>query len=187
MKQKAVVFVGENSGQNNNWLDKDKREFSPAQRIEDDWTLITAGNVSTDTTNWNTMTASWGGFGELWAKPVAFIFVRPTRRTFSFVNENALFTLSFFDKTYRSALQKAGAKSGRDIDKASECGVTPIAFSNEAIGFKEAEEIIICKKLYEYDFDPRKFLDSAIETHYPDQDYHRMYIGEITSVKVKRA
>ncbi|MBQ5373195.1 MAG: flavin reductase family protein, partial [Bacteroidaceae bacterium] len=43
--------------------------------IGKEWMLITAGNIK----HFNTMTASWGGLGWLWNKPVAFIFVRPER------------------------------------------------------------------------------------------------------------
>jgi flavin reductase (DIM6/NTAB) family NADH-FMN oxidoreductase RutF len=175
------------------WVDKDIREFSgsPVQRISDEWMLITAGNVAGDKGNWNTMTASWGGLGELWAKHVAFMFIRRTRHTFAFANENPLFTLSFFDKAHHKALEIAGAQSGRDIDKAAKGGLTPIVFSgiggiDGAVGFKEAREIIICKKLYGHDFDPAGFLDPAIEKLYPQKDYHRMYIGEVLAVKVKR-
>jgi flavin reductase (DIM6/NTAB) family NADH-FMN oxidoreductase RutF len=136
------------------------------------------------------MTASWGGLGVLWGKNVAFMFIRPVRHTFSFANENPLFTLSFFDKTYRGALEIAGAKSGRDIDKAAEGGLTPIVFTGGAIdgavAFKEAAEIIICRKLYTHNFDPAGFLDPSIDSEcYPAKDYHRMYVGEVLSLKTR--
>ena len=44
-------------------------------RINKDWMLVTAGNQE----KCNTMTASWGGAGVLWNKPVSFIFIRPQR------------------------------------------------------------------------------------------------------------
>ena len=43
------------------------------------------------------MTASWGGLGVLWGKPVAFIFLRPTRYTKEFVDK-ADFILSGIDE-----------------------------------------------------------------------------------------
>ena len=43
--------------------------------IGKEWMLVTAGNKE----KFNTMTASWGGIGWLWNKPVAFIFIRPER------------------------------------------------------------------------------------------------------------
>ncbi len=41
-----------------------------------EWMLVTAGDASRFT-----MTASWGGVGYLWNKPVVFVFVRPERYT----------------------------------------------------------------------------------------------------------
>ena len=46
--------------------------------IGDRWMLITAGTPD----HCNTMTASWGGLGVLWRKPMATIYVRPQRYTF---------------------------------------------------------------------------------------------------------
>ena len=51
------------------------------ENISNEWMLITAG----DKEKFNTMTASWGGIGFLWNKPVAFIFVRPESYTFEFL------------------------------------------------------------------------------------------------------
>jgi flavin reductase (DIM6/NTAB) family NADH-FMN oxidoreductase RutF len=187
MKQTAVIPADES------WVEKDIREFAgaPAKRIGDEWMLISAGDVSGDKGGWNTMTASWGGLGVLWGRNVAFMFIRPARRTFSFADANPLFTLSFFDKAHHGALEIAGTKSGRDIDKAAACALTPIVFSGGVIGgavaFKEAAEIIICKKLYTHDFDPAGFLDPSIDPAcYPAKDYHRMFIGEIVSVQAKK-
>ncbi|AEF85033.1 conserved hypothetical protein [Treponema primitia ZAS-2] len=182
MKQTGVIPAG------NEWVENDIREFagSPAARIGDEWMLITAGDVSGDKGNWNTMTASWGGLGVLWGKNVAFMFIRNTRHTLEFANAASLFSLSFFDKPFHKALEIAGAKSGRDIDKAKEGGLTPIVFSDGSLGFKEAKEVISCRKLYAHDFDPALFVDKTIDPKiYPQKDYHRMYIGEITKLRVK--
>jgi flavin reductase (DIM6/NTAB) family NADH-FMN oxidoreductase RutF len=116
---------------------------------------------------------------------VAFVFIRPTRFTYAFVNADALFTLSFFDASYREALTLCGTRSGRDTDKAATSGLTPIVFSDGAISFKEASEILICRKLYTHDFNPAHFLDPSIEKNYPQKDYHRMFIGEIVHVRAK--
>ncbi|MDR1469518.1 MAG: flavin reductase [Spirochaetaceae bacterium] len=188
MRQTAVIPADEG------WVEKDIREFSgaPAKRIGDEWMLISAGDVSSDKGNWNTMTASWGGLGVLWGKNVAFMFIRPVRHTFSFVNAASLFTLSFFDTSHHKALGIAGAQSGRDIDKAAGCALTPIVFAggaaDGAVSFKEAKDIIVCKKLYTHDFDPARFLDPSIDSAcYPAKDYHRMFIGEVVSVKARGA
>lgn len=70
---------------------------SPIQMISDDWALLTAGKEG----DWNTMTVSWGGVGELWGKDVVFVFVRPQRYTLEFMEKYDEFTLSFFDGEYK--------------------------------------------------------------------------------------
>ncbi len=148
-------------------------------RIGREWMLITAGTAQ----DWNTMTASWGGLGVLWNKNVAFCFVRPTRHTWSFMERESRFTLSFFAEEYRGALEFCGARSGRDTDKASGAGLDPIVFDDGALSFAQAKEVLVCRKLYSQDFDPTLFKDPGIEANYPKKDYHRMYIGEIESVR----
>jgi flavin reductase (DIM6/NTAB) family NADH-FMN oxidoreductase RutF len=182
MKQKEVIPAG------SDWIEANVRDFNdaPAKRIGDEWMLISAGNVSADRGNWNTMTASWGGLGVLWSTDVAFCFIRPGRYTVEFVNAAPFFSLSFFGGEYHKALEICGVVSGRDKDKGAETGLTPVVFPDGSIGFKEATEVITCKKIYTHDFDPSRFLDpKEIEVNYPDKDYHRMFIGKITSLRIR--
>src|SRR5512139_341908 len=95
---------------------------NPFRLIGADWMLITAGSPDA----FNTMTASWGGLGVLWERKVAFCFIRPTRHTYGFIERAGGFTLSFFGEQYRSALQFCGTHSGRDTDKVSGAGLTPV-------------------------------------------------------------
>jgi len=142
--------------------------------------LITAG----DDKGFNTMTASWGGLGVLWNKSVAFTFIRKQRYTYEFTEDNDLFTLCFFDEDYRNALSICGSKSGRDIDKVKETGLTPVHIDGTTY-FDEARLVLVCKKQYFQDIDPKNFLNADIEKNYPAKDYHRMYIGEIVKVLVR--
>ena len=73
-------------------LAPDQIPDNPFHLIGSDWMLITAGPPEA----WNTMTASWGGLGILWNKPVSFCFVRPSRHTRGFMDRSGLYTLSFF-------------------------------------------------------------------------------------------
>lgn len=141
-----------------------------------DWFLLTAGPID----KFNTMTASWGGFGELWNKKVCFVVVRPQRYTYQFIEANDSFTLSFFEEAYRSTLKLCGTKSGREIDKMKGLDITPAEGSSDSVYFEEAKLVLECQKIYYQDLDPTKFLDEVIHDSYPDKDYHRMYIGEIT-------
>lgn len=142
-----------------------------------DWFLLTAGPLD----KFNTMTAAWGGFGEMWNKKVCYVVVRPQRFTYQFMEENESFTLSFFEKAYRSTLKLCGTKSGRDIDKMQGLDITPTEGISGSVYFKEAKLVLECKKIYYQDFDPANFIDKAIHNSYPDKDYHRMYIGKIVN------
>ena len=142
--------------------------------IGQNWMLVTAGEREA----FNTMTASWGGLGVLWNSPVSMIFVRPSRYTYEFIEREREYTLSFFGPEEKRALQICGSKSGRDIDKVKETGLTPL-FDQPAPYFEQARLVLICRKLYTHDLDPAAFLDPAIMGSYKNGNYHRMYVGEI--------
>ncbi len=144
--------------------------------LDNQWMLITSGTPE----KFNPMTASWGGFGILWNKPIALVFIRPQRFTYQLVEKNPGFTLSFFDDDYKSALNICGSKSGRDVNKPKEAGLTPALTPSGSIAFKESRLILDCKKLYADNLKPDSFIDqSIISRNYPSADFHRFFIGEI--------
>lgn len=145
--------------------------------FDKEWTLITAG----DTQSVNTMTASWGGVGILWNKPVAFCFVRPQRHTFSLLEQKERLSLSFLPEQYRAALRLCGSKSGRDTDKFKAAGLTP-CFYRETPYVGEARLVLLCKKLYADDLKKAAFLAPELLKHYTENDFHRMYICEIEEI-----
>ncbi len=148
--------------------------------IGKEWMLVTAGQPQ----NFNTMTASWGGAGNMWNAPFAAAVVRPSRHTYGFMEQEEYYTLSFLGEAHRAALQLCGRVSGRDTDKVTAAGLTP-RFDAPAPYFEEAHLVLVCRKRYVSDIDPQKFLDASIATHYQNGDYHRMYLGEIVKVLQK--
>ena len=64
--------------------------------FDDSWCLIAAYDENHKPLPYNAMTASWGGCGILWNKPVAFVFIRPQRYTYAFTEAAPSLTLSFF-------------------------------------------------------------------------------------------
>ena len=149
-------------------------------RIGKEWMLITAGCEQAH----NTMTASWGGLGVLWNKPVSTVYIRPSRYTMEFVEKESHYALCFFDESYREALTYCGRHSGRDVDKCAQTGLTP-CFDEAAPYYNEATLVLVCRKLYAQDMDPSLFLDESIENNYHGSDYHRFYIGEIEKVLIR--
>lgn len=147
------------------------------------WALVTAG----DGEKFNTMTVSWGAVGELWGKDMATIYIRPQRYTEEFLNTNDYFTVSFYPVDMKQKIHSVcGSKSGRDVDKVQECGLTP-AFDEKAPYFDEAEIVLVCKKAAKSRFAPDEFLDDTIDDKwYPDKDYHFIYYGEIEKVLISK-
>ena len=150
--------------------------------IGSDWMLITAG----DEEKCNTMTASWGGVGILWNKPVSFIFVRPQRYTREFIEREQAYSLCFFEDGFRTGLSYLGTASGRDEDKIAKAGLTT-AYEDGVPYFEQARLVLICKKSYRDDLRGDCFLDAEADARcYPEKDYHRMYIGEIVKALKKK-
>ena len=151
--------------------------------LDDEWMLITAGTKK----SFNTMTASWGGFGILWNKPAAFIFIRPQRHTLGFVDREDFFTLSFFEEKYRDILSFCGSRSGREVDKVAETGLVPLETRNGAIYFEQAKLILECSKLYRDKIRPENFMVRELEKNiYRQKDYHFVYVAEIVACMVRK-
>lgn len=153
---------------------------NPFSLIGDDWMLITAGTEE----KCNTMTASWGGLGVLWNIPVAFTFIRPQRYTKEFVDAQEEYSLCFFDGMH-DKLGYLGKVSGRDEDKIEKAGLT-VAVEDGVPYFKEARLVLFCRKKYRQQMTPEAMLDSdIIAKFYPQNDFHEMYVGEVTKILKK--
>lgn len=150
-------------------ISPDEIQGNIIKMIGSEWMLITAGNEQ----KFNGMTASWGGIGN-WNKPTAFILVHTDRNTYKFIEKEEYFTLSFFDDKYRPALMLFGTKSGRDMDKTKEAGLTGIS-TNPGIAYAEAKLIIVCKKGF-----------STMTTKNNPPKGHKLYFGEIVAVWQKK-
>lgn len=159
----------------------EKFNESPFRLIGKDLMLITAekdGKV-------NTMTAAWGGFGVMWGQNVAYVVIRPQRYTKEFVDSSDTFSLTFFGNNSKKMFNYLGTTSGRDEDKIKKSNLTVI-HDNGTPYFKEATNVILCKKLFAQDYKPESFIEQGIiDKWYPTSDYHTLYIAEITKILVK--
>lgn len=161
-------------------VDPRSLEFNPFSKIQDQWALLGAGTMD----KFNMMTVNWGGLGVIWFQDVCTVYVRESRYTKEFMDHNELFTLTFLKDGYQDALKLCGAKSGRDMDKMNDSGLTPIPLEG-AVGFEEAELTFVCRKLYRGEMSKENFIyEETLQRAYPDGDYHTMYIGEIVAAYV---
>ena len=141
------------------------------------WALLTAG----DSDRFNAMTISWGGLGTLWGKPVATVYVRTSRYTHDFMDTDEFFTVSFYPEECTQILGVLGSKSGRDMDKMKESGLTPVQ-AGESMSFREAEVTLVCRKLFKQQLDVANMPEDVAKAMYEGQAPHDMYIGEIVDI-----
>lgn len=141
------------------------------------WGLVTVG----DEKKFNTMTVSWGGLGTIWGRPVATVYVRTSRYTHEFMDNYEYFTVSFYSDDKKKILGVLGSKSGRDIDKMHDSGLTPVK-AGESMTFKEAQTTIVCKKLFKQRVELSNIPQDIVEQYYSTDAPHDMYIGEVVAI-----
>jgi flavin reductase (DIM6/NTAB) family NADH-FMN oxidoreductase RutF len=146
--------------------------------------LLTAG----DRNRCNTMTVGWCQVGRLWNIPVCTVYVRPERYTYGFIDAADYFTISILPAEHKkTTMVYCGTKSGRDVDKFNDCGLTLAYGAGDAPYVEEAELVLVCKKLYAQDIDVSCIVDGGpVLPFYGEQDgWHRIYTGEIVEAYVK--
>jgi flavin reductase (DIM6/NTAB) family NADH-FMN oxidoreductase RutF len=159
----------------------DKIPGNIIKMLSEDWMLITAGTKD----KFNMMTASWGGLGVLYGKPVMTCYINPARYTYQLMEQDDTYTLTFYTEAYRDALQYCGTNSGRNTDKVKGSGLSPITTPDGSQAFSEAWLIIECRKLVSQSITPEAISNEAVKEQWAGKQLHKMYIGEIINVWVK--
>ena len=167
-----------------NWTSKKPTELSGNvfDEIGTQWLLLTAWDEKQDRVN--AMTASWGGMGILWNRPVLFAFVRPQRYTYGLLEASELCSACVLEAGNQKAYSICGTKSGRDTDKIAQSDLHPVELDG-VWGFEEAKRVYRLKKLLATDMKEEQFIDPAPLSNYPTKDFHRVYVYEILSAYEK--
>ena len=144
----------------------------------------------------NCMTIGWGTLGIEWGRPVFVAFVREGRYTRELLDSNPEFTVNVpvggFD---RKILGFCGSKSGRNIDKVKELGLTLEAGEVVSVpAVKELPLTLECKVIYKQLQDKNAIPEDIKRAMYPEGvgsdepmangDYHVAYYGEIVKAYI---
>lgn len=139
----------------------------------------------------NSMAIEWGTIGCLWGKAVFICYVRESRFTREQLDKNPEFTVNMPIGEYdKHIMAICGNKSGRDIDKVKEAGLTLIDGETVSVpAIKELPMTIECKVLYRQPQDMSLLPEEVKCRFYSpkfhlDKDEHITYIGEILSAYV---
>ena len=153
----------------------------------------------------NPMTIGWGTLGIEWGKPVFVCYVRTGRYTHGLLDRAGEFTVNVplagagaaDEARVREVLSVCGTRSGRDMDKVSELGLTPVpGVDVSAPGFEELPLTLECRVLYRRNQDISLLPDDVRERCYPadapseaagsNRDHHTEYYGEIVHAYILR-
>lgn len=139
----------------------------------------------------NTMTIGWGTVGVQWGKPIFIAFVRESRYTKQLLEENGEFTVNVpLDRIDKNVLTVCGTKSGRDMDKIAQLGLTLEEGKTVSVpAIKELPLTVECKVIYKQDQDPAAIWPEYDARYYAkgtrnEGDYHTAYYGEITAAYI---
>lgn len=128
----------------------------------------------------NIMTIGWGTIGILWSLPVFVVVVRPSRYTFSRLEESDEFTVNVPDKKLAKAALHCGTVSGRDNDKFKQMGLT--AASGQIVKVPVIQECVMhyeCRVVHRNDVVPQSLDKEIIRAAYPQGNFHRIYYGQV--------
>jgi flavin reductase (DIM6/NTAB) family NADH-FMN oxidoreductase RutF len=155
--------------------------FAPTIRRmrEDGLLLVTSGADGKP----NVMTIGWGTIGSIWSRPVFLVLVRPSRYSYTRLEEASDFTVNVPPRELAEAAACCGTVSGRDYDKFLKTRLTPVP--SRQVRPPIIQECVVhyeCRTLHRNDLVPDALAQAVKDEFYPQGDFHRVYIGEIVAV-----
>lgn len=137
----------------------------------------------------NTMTIGWGTLGIEWGKPIFIAFVRESRYTKELLDKNPEFTVNIpYGEYDKSILSICGTRSGRDMDKVQELGLTLEPSDTISVpGIRQLPLTLECQVIYRQEQDENAIDAESKKRYYPEDpqgDYHTAYYGKITAAYV---
>jgi flavin reductase (DIM6/NTAB) family NADH-FMN oxidoreductase RutF len=136
----------------------------------------------------NTMAIGWGIMGVIWGKPMFVVLVRPSRFTYSLIEECGDFTVNVVPPAMRQVVEYCGTRSGRDVDKFAEQPITgePAQTVNSPV-IAESAIVYECQVVHTNDVNPDGLVKEIVDSAYAKGDFHRLYYGEIMKVQADPA
>lgn len=139
--------------------------------------------LASDGKETNGLTIGWAGFGVLWQKLCATVYVHKVRYSKHIFDGAEYFSVCFFEKEYKEAIKYFGTVSGRDENKMEKSGLTPVS-DDLAPYFAESSVVVLCRKMGQCDFSADS-CDAGVKDWYWKDGVHTQYMGEIVKVLVK--
>jgi flavin reductase (DIM6/NTAB) family NADH-FMN oxidoreductase RutF len=149
------------------------------RRMRDDGLLLVTSGVDGKP---NVMTIGWATMGDIWARPIFMAMVRPSRYSYSRLEELGEFTVNVPPRELTAAVAYCGSRSGRTHDKFLEQSLT--AVPSRQVRPPIIQECVVhyeCRTLHRNDLVPSALAQAVQDDFYFQGDYHRVYFGEIVA------
>ena len=131
----------------------------------------------------NAMTIGWGFLGTMWRRPVFVVAVRLSRYTHKLLEDSDSFTVCLPGKGMEKWLDFCGTKSGRDVDKFKELGMTAAGgLKVKAPHIEECPVHFECQIIYTDEMRQGELMKEVEDEVYPIKDLHTIYYGEVKGV-----
>jgi flavin reductase (DIM6/NTAB) family NADH-FMN oxidoreductase RutF len=128
----------------------------------------------------NTMTIGWMTGGVIWSKPILIVLVRPSRHTFSLLEQVGEFTVNVLSPDLAAAAEICGTESGRTKDKFAYTGLTPVPAQKVRVPVIEQALVNYeCRVVHRSDMNPASLPQEIMRGAYAGGGYHRIYFGEV--------
>lgn len=176
-------------------------QLSPFKSINNDWMEICVGEKDGEV---GAMTASWGGMGILWNKPVAFLFIRGAEHRFTrhILEQRPVLSLNFLGDDKKDAKIFLGRNHGWDFDdKIAAAGLTRgwcgVQLEHTAAPeddkwahtpfIEESETVLICETMALQELQMESIISPSVkESFYGAEGPHGVFIVEIKAAFVRQ-
>ncbi|MBI4668233.1 MAG: flavin reductase family protein [Elusimicrobia bacterium] len=128
----------------------------------------------------NVMTIGWGTIGVVWYRPIVTVMVRPSRYTFTLIEQAKHFSVNVPVGKFKDELNFCGTHSGRDVDKIAKCNLAVAPGKTKGVSvIKNCDLIYECEIVHKTKVDQKTFIPDIIDRYYPKGDFHTIYFGQI--------
>ena len=135
----------------------------------------------------NSMVIGWGQIGRIWNRQAFVAYVRVRRYTRELLDKNPEFTVSVpVNGQDRKAFEICGTKSGRDMDKIREAGLTAVPAEIVSVpAIREFPLTLECRVMYRQQQVAADLPEDIRAQFYSDEtEDHVVYYGEIVSAYI---
>ena len=142
----------------------------------------------------NPMTIGWGTYGTEWSTEMFAVYVRVSRYTRELLDANPEFTINIpmdaiEPERLKEILMVCGTKSGRDMDKVAELGLTLEDGDGVSVpAIKELPLTLECKVVFRQKQQVELIDKKFVERFYPVEengvDEHYAYYGEVVKAYI---